>query len=163
MKKLLLALICIGSILALPGCWCCRRTCEASCESYCDDYNDDYCDDGYCDGKELVGYEEQQGWRHNEYRERGTRTEGKKAETGSSCPVGTAPAVYKNKPTYHKPIHPGVMDHVEKTGKQIRYLDSRWADHNAKLQQKAEVKAQRKTMKNGGRVAVPVAEAESMR
>ncbi len=166
MKKLLLALVCIGSILALPGCWCCRRTCEAPCENYCDDYYDDYCDegcydDGCNDGKELIGYEEQQGWRQNVYRERGTRG-GRKSAEPATCPVGTSPAVYQNKPTYHKPVHPGVMEHVEKTGKQIRYLDSRWADHNAQLQQEAQAKAARKAMKNGGRAPAPAMAEETM-
>lgn len=130
MKKLILGLLCIGSILALPGC-CCRRTCEEPCEENYDDcYDDcenDYCDDGYNDhdGKELVGYEEQQGYRRNIYRKNAPREE----------VVSQGP----RKATYHKPIHPAVIERCEVEGKSVKYLDKRFENQNMQMRKAAEV------------------------
>jgi hypothetical protein len=160
MKKLLLGLLCIASILALPGCFCCRRTCEEPCMDYCEEYDDcnDNCDRGcsvhddyYDDDKELVGYEEQQGYRRPMYRNRAQTHRNRPAE------VVTAP----KKVTYHKPIHPAVIDGVQKRGGQIKYLDNRFADQNREMGIAAEEKAERKAIKRArnGKAAMPVAES----
>lgn len=131
MKKLILGLLCIGTILALPGC-CCRRTCEEPCEEYYDDCYDecdtDYCDDGHHhhdDGKELIGYEEQQGYRRNIYRKDHREV--------------AAPAAPR-KATYHKPIHPAVIEKCEADGKNVRYLDERFEHQNMQMREAAEAK-----------------------
>jgi hypothetical protein len=128
MKKFLLGLLCIGSILALPGCWC-RRSCQEPCDyydDYCDDACDDYCDEGYCEGyypdKELVGYEEQQGYRKNIYR----------TKSKTVAPPSTK--------VMHKPIHPAVIQECEAKGKTVRYLDKRYERHNETLNEQARAK-----------------------
>lgn len=132
MKKLVLSLLCIGSILALPGCWCCRKSCEPVCEDYCDDY-DDYCDQGhkgcgkedYDDGDGRGGriIETQQGQVTKVYRKKGEE----------AAPKGPRKIMYKS-------VHP-VLDEAQAAGKECKLLDPRFHKANKKMvkQQEAEM------------------------
>jgi hypothetical protein len=173
MKKLILGLLCIGSILALPGCWCCRRTCEEPCEEYyddCYDYDDCYNDDDYCDdghhhhGKELAGYdgyEEQQGYRR--YYRKGRHEEAAPAhadgyveQQGYRRPYSKEQApVAPRKATYHKPIHPAVIEACEAKGQKVRYLDKKYEQQNAEMHREAKQAAKMEPKAEAAKVARP--------
>ncbi len=119
MKKIVLSLLCIGSILALPGCWCCRKSCEPVCqEDYCDDY-DDYCDKENYDDREVIGHEEQQG--------QVTKTYYRKK--GEAAPKGPRKIMYKS-------VHP-VLDEAQAQGKECKLLDPRFHKQNKKMNKEA--------------------------
>lgn len=141
MKKFLLALLCIASILALPGCWCCRKSCEEPCEQYCDyddcddscDYNDcDDCDDS-CDSNHKEGY----------YRGRGQRSYNNSQNT-----VVVKPAPAPRKKIMHKPINPKLMRAVEDSGGTIKYCDTRFEKHNDEMVKQEELRQEQLAQAN---------------
>jgi hypothetical protein len=157
MKKLLLSLLCVGSILALPGCWCCRKTCEAPCqEDYCDDY--DECDD-YCDDKEA--YEEgdvietQQGVVTKvTHHRRGRRQEDMHRETGHEEQQGYRTKTYYNddkekapRKIMMKPVHPQIMRDAEAAGKQCRILNPEHRKLNKSMRK--DMMAESSSKRNG--------------
>lgn len=123
MKKLLLSLVCIGSILALPGCWCCRKSCERVCEERCNDDYNDYCgkedyNDGEDNGPRIV--ERQQGEITKVYHKK-----------GGAAPKGPRKIAFKS-------VHP-VLDEAQAQGKECKLIDPRFHKLNKKTVKQNEM------------------------
>lgn len=135
MKKLLLSLLCIGSILALPGCWCCRQAYEEPCEDYCEEYDEcnKECYDG--DDGEVIEREYQQGYETGRKYRKGSRHYDDEDEvTGREYQQGYVTKEYHRRkgeqpkgprPIKFKSVHP-VLDEAMAAGKECKLIDPRF-------------------------------------